>query len=208
MINVNCQSSIKIKESKILYFDPLKMNEVDTSDKADIIFITHPHYDHFDINDIKLIKKDSTKIVGPKDILDKCIDIFDKDNIIIIEPNNTITIDNIKITTVPAYNLNKNFHKKEYNWLGYVIELDNKKYYIAGDTDYIEENTNIDCDIAFIPIGGVYTMDHKEAADFVNKLKPKQVVPIHYGMIVGTYNDFLHFKESVNVEVLELIEVN
>ncbi len=208
MINVNCQSSIKIKESKILYFDPLKMNEVDTSDKADIIFITHPHYDHFDINDIKLIKKDSTKIVGPKDILDKCIGIFDKDNIIIIEPNNTITIDNIKITTVPAYNLNKNFHKKEYNWLGYVIELDNKKYYIAGDTDYIEENTNIDCDIAFIPIGGVYTMDHKEAADFVNKLKPKQVVPIHYGMIVGTYNDFLHFKESVNVEVLELIEVN
>lgn len=208
MINVNCQSSIKIKESKILYFDPLKMNEVDTSDKADFIFITHPHYDHFDINDIKLIKKDSTKIVGPKDILDKCIDIFDKDNIIIIEPNNTITIDNIKITTVPAYNLNKNFHKKEYNWLGYVIELDNKKYYIAGDTDYIEENTNIDCDIAFIPIGGVYTMDHKEAADFVNKLKPKQVVPIHYGMIVGTYNDFLHFKESVNVEVLELIEVN
>ena len=208
MINVNCQSSIKIKESKILYFDPLKMNEVDTSDKADIIFITHPHYDHFDINDIKLIKKDSTKIVGPKDILDKCIGIFDKDNIIIIEPNNTITIDNIKITTVPAYNLNKNFHKKEYNWLGYVIELDNKKYYIAGDTDYIEENTNIDCDIAFIPIGGVYTMDHKEAADFINKLKPKQVVPIHYGMIVGTYNDFLHFKESVNVEVLELIEVN
>lgn len=208
MINVNCQSSIKIKESKILYFDPLKMNEVDTSDKADFIFITHPHYDHFDINDIKLIKKDSTKIVGPKDILDKCIGIFDKDNIIIIEPNNTITIDNIKITTVPAYNLNKNFHKKEYNWLGYVIELDNKKYYIAGDTDYIEENTNIDCDIAFIPIGGVYTMDHKEAADFVNKLKPKQVVPIHYGMIVGTYNDFLHFKESVNVEVLELIEVN
>ncbi len=208
MINVNCQSSIKIKESKILYFDPLKMNEVDTSDKADFIFITHPHYDHFDINDIKLIKKDSTKIVGPKDILDKCIGIFDKDNIIIIEPNNTITIDNIKITTIPAYNLNKNFHKKEYNWLGYVIELDNKKYYVAGDTDYIEENTNIDCDIAFIPIGGVYTMDHKEAADFVNKLKPKQVVPIHYGMIVGTYNDFLHFKESVNVEVLELIEVN
>ncbi len=99
----------------------------------------------------------------------------------------------IEFTTVPAYNTNKQFHPKENEWVGYIIEIKGIKYYIAGDTDITEENKKVKCDVAFVPVGGTYTMNFKEAAYLINEIKPKIAVPIHYGGIVGTNQDATNF---------------
>ena len=199
MITVNCQSSIKLTGEKIIYFDPLKVEE--THD-ADYILITHTHWDHFSKEDILKIKKESTIIIGPSDILEESLEMgFPKENIITVVPYEERKIENIKIKTVPAYNKDKNFHPKSNNWIGYVITIDNTIYYIMGDTDALEENENIKCDYLFIPIGGTYTMDKEEAADFTNKIDPKVVIPIHYGLVVGTKQDLEEFKIKVNQNI-------
>ena len=115
-------------------------------------------------------------------------------------PNKNYYIDNITIKTIPAYNINKQFHQKENNWVGYLIVLNDTTYYIAGDTDLTEEIQKVKCDVAFVPVGGTYTMTAPEAAELVNIIKPKVAVPIHYGSIVGTKQDAEKFKENVNSE--------
>ena len=181
-IKINCHSSISIKyNNHIIYIDPY-MIEKETND-ADYIFITHSHYDHLSIEDIKKVCKEDTKYVIPKNDIDK-LTYISKDKIMGVLPNNKYTIDDIEFSTVPSYNTNKQFHKKEYNWVGYIFYLD-YVYYIAGDTDITEENKQVKCDIALVPIGGTYTMDPKEAAELINTIKPKVAVPIHYGTIVG-----------------------
>ncbi len=206
MITVNCQSSIKITGKKVIYFDPLKLESKEKD--ADFIFITHTHWDHFSKDDILKIKNEGTKIIGPRDILEDCLKLgFKENNIITVVPNERKIIENISFKTVPAYNKIKNFHPKQNNWVGYVITINQVTYYIMGDTDALEENQNINCDIVFSPIGGKYTMDSKEAAQFINILNPKKVIPIHYGLIVGTKNDLEEFKKLVNdsIEVEEKI---
>ena len=205
MLTVNCQSSIKITEEKVFYFDPLKVNEMYD---ADYIFITHTHWDHFSKEDIVKIKKEDTKIIGPKDIKEEAITLgFLEKNMYMIEPYQELSFESVKIKTVPAYNKEKPFHPKENNWVGYVITINNTIYYITGDTDALKENESIDCDVLFVPIGGTYTMNKKEAAEFTNKLNPKTVIPIHYGLVVGTKEDINWFKLNVNnqIKVKELI---
>ena len=199
MIKVNCQSSIKLIGNQVIYFDPIKVEE---KHDADYIFITHPHWDHFSKEDILKIKKEDTKIIGPFDIEKELEElVFPKENIFLVVPNQSIVIDALSIKTVPAYNLNKEFHKKENEWLGYVVDFENTKYYIPGDTDILEENRSIQCDIAFIPIGGTYTMTAKEAAEFINTIKPKKVIPIHYNMVVGTKEDEQEFINNVDSSI-------
>ena len=155
-----------------------------------------------------LRKNEGTKIIGPRDILEDCLKLgFKENNIITVVPNERKIIENISFKTVPAYNKIKNFHPKQNNWVGYVITINQVTYYIMGDTDALEENQNINCDIVFSPIGGKYTMDSKEAAQFINILNPKKVIPIHYGLIVGTKNNLEEFKKLVNdsIEVEEKI---
>ena len=102
-------------------------------------------------------------------------------------------VQEIKFGTVPAYNTNKTFHPKENDWIGYIITLDGIRYYIAGDTDITEENRKVKCDVAFVPVGGTYTMDFKEAAQLINEIQPKIAVPIHYGSVVGKVQDAVDF---------------
>ena len=199
-IKVLCHSSIKFEKGQIIYFDPYNINE--NYNDADVIFITHSHYDHFSEEDILKVKKETTKIVVPEDLYDRSLELgFTENNILVVTPNMEYEVSNIKFKTIPAYNINKNFHPKANNWVGYLITLDNVVYYIAGDTDITEENKKIKCDVAFVPIGGTYTMTAKEAASLVNEIKPKVVVPIHYGLIVGTKEDAEIFKESLNKNI-------
>lgn len=193
MIEINTQSSIKIDN---IYFDPFRINNK-TSD-AKLIFITHSHYDHFDLNSIDNIINDETIIIIPND--KELINKLKKYNTLIVEPNNEYEIKSIKFKTIPSYNTNKPFHKKEYDWVGYLVDLD-KKYYIMGDTDIIEEAKTVKCDHLFIPIGGTYTMDYKEAAKLTNIIKPKVVTPIHYGSIVGSKEDENKFQKLINEEI-------
>ena len=202
-ILVNTQSSIRISLDIILYFDPYKINE--EKHDADIIFITHDHYDHFDIDSINNVKNDNTVVVAPASMRNDVDNIFFNDYIY-LNPYDEINIDNIIVSTVPSYNINKSFHPKSNNWLGYIVTYNNIKYYIAGDTDKTSDNEKVNCDIAFIPIGGTYTMNVDEAVELVKIINPKVVIPIHYGSIVGNKNDGKKLKEKLNSYSVEVIE--
>ena len=193
-IEVFKHSSIKFNKEKVIYFDPFKIDE--NYNDADIIMITHEHFDHYSEEDILKVKKEDTIIVVPESMKKNPLQLnFKPENIIGVGPNNSYSINGLKFETIPAYNTNKNFHPKSNNWVGYIIYLDGFKYYIAGDTDETEENRNLKVDVAFVPIGGTYTMNYKEAAKLVNEMKPKMVVPIHYGEIVGSKENAQNFKE-------------
>lgn len=199
-IEVLCHSSIRINKEKVIYIDPFKINK--NYNDADIIFITHDHYDHYSEEDIDKVIKEDTTIVISKDLLKKLLKKgINKNAIIVAEPNKEYETQGIKFNTIPAYNINKKFHPKENNWLGYIITINNVKYYVAGDTDITDENRKVKCDVAFVPVGGTYTMDFKEAARLINEIKPKIAVPIHYGSIVGTEQDARNFINLLNSEI-------
>ena len=191
-IEVLKHSSIRINKEKIIYIDPFEINK--NYNDADIIFITHDHYDHYSEEDIDKVIGENTTIVIPEELLTKLLKKgIQKSAIITVEPNKEYMIQGIKFETIPAYNTNKAFHPKENEWVGYVIEIQGIRYYIAGDTDITEENKKVKCDIAFVPVGGTYTMDFKEAAQLINEIQPKIAVPIHYGSVVGTEQDAIDF---------------
>ena len=199
-IEVLCHSSIKINKGIIIYFDPFKIEK--NYNDADIIFITHDHYDHYSEEDIDKVIKNNTIIVSPVDLLEKLLNKgLKKENIISVKPYEDYNIRNLKFSTIPAYNTNKQFHPRKNNWVGYLIELEGITYYIAGDTDITEDNKKIKCDVAFVPIGGTFTMNYQEASELINTIKPKIVVPIHYGSIVGTKEDAINFKKLINPEI-------
>lgn len=196
-INVFKHNSIKIINNNLnIYIDPFQIDN-QTND-ADIIFITHSHYDHFSIEDIVKIKNSNTKIVSTKDTYNELIKYFDKNNILIVEPNNNYNVRGLKFNTVRAYNVNKEFHSIDKNWVGYIITIDNLNYYVMGDTDINNDVLNIKCDVLFVPIGGTYTMDYKDAANYTNIVNPKVVIPTHYGLIVGDKDLGVKFKSLLN----------
>ena len=199
-IEVLNHSCVKFKFEKIIYVDPFKL-KAEYKD-ADIILITHEHFDHYSEEDIEKVKKETTKIVITQDLKQRVKSYgFKEENIIVVKPNETYEVEKIKIETLPAYNVGKKFHPKENGWVGYIIENEGKKYYIAGDTDITEENQKIKCDIALVPVGGTYTMDYKEAATLVNIIKPKIAIPIHYGSIIGTVEDAENFLKLLSDEI-------
>ncbi|MGQ9617529.1 MAG: MBL fold metallo-hydrolase [Candidatus Aminicenantia bacterium] len=192
-------AAVMVKTEKTIYFDPYELPT--NAEKADIILITHEHYDHFSSDDIKKIQKENTIFVSTPDVIAKI-----KGEKREIFPGKTIEISGIKITAVPAYNINKRFHPKERNWVGYVVEIEGVRIYHAGDTDFIPEMKRLGkIDIAFLPVGGTFTMDAKEAAEAANAISPSVAVPIHWGSIVGSEKDAEEFKKNckVNVKVLQ-----
>lgn len=180
----------------ICYTDPYDLMEI--KNDADIIFITHGHYDHYSIKDIFKVGKDSTIFVIPETVETPELD---EECIIRVKPNNSYEVKGLKFRTIPAYNVGKQFHKKEYEWVGYILDDNEVKYYVAGDTDVTEENTKIKCDVAFVPVGGTYTMTCEEAANLVNQIKPQIAMPIHYGKVVGSIKDAKKFEELLNEEI-------
>ena len=199
-IEVLCHSSIKITKGVIIYFDPFKIKK--EYHDADLIFITHSHYDHFSPEDINKVRKEGTIIIATEDLLDKLLTLgFTKESIIIVKQNENFNVKDINFKTIPAYNTNKNFHPKENNWVGYLLTLDNTTYYIAGDTDITKENRKVKCDVAFVPVGGTYTMTVEEAAKLINEIKPKIAIPTHYGEIVGDTSDKERFVKLINTDI-------
>lgn len=206
-IEVLCHSCIRINKEKVIYFDPFKIEK--NYNDADVIFITHDHYDHYSEEDIEKVEKNNTVIVAPEELLTKLLRRgFDRENIVLVEPNESYTVEGIKFETVPSYNIDKQFHPRANDWVGYIIELGGVRYYIAGDTDITVEAKQVKCDVAFVPVGGTYTMDYKEAAELVNTIKPEIAVPIHYGSIVGEKQDAEEFGKMLeeNIRCEELLK--
>ena len=199
--------------NKIYYVDPFDLKPAEL-EKADLVFITHAHPDHFSPPDLEKILTNTTLVIAPPDILEQ-IDI-DEDLKFAVEPNKSYEIKGFKFQTIPAYNIHPeklNFHPKANNCVGYIFELNGKKIYHAGDTDFIPEMRNLqtlNLDVAMLPIGGKFTMSAEEAAEAANAIAAKITVPMHYRRLNPESHQTLEekFKQLVtNSEVVVLEEL-
>ncbi|MCR4744247.1 MAG: MBL fold metallo-hydrolase [Lachnospiraceae bacterium] len=204
-IDVFTQNSIRIRtDDKKIYIDPFQMKE--SPSDADFILITHDHYDHFSPEDIEKVTNGKSVLVVPEKMSEKAEEVKKLvGKIVTVRADNSYDIDGLSFVTIPAYNLLKPFHSKSAGWIGYILNLDGKRIYIAGDTDATKEAKSVKCDIALVPIGGTYTMDPKKAAELINIIRPETAIPVHYGTIVGNPKDADKFIEyvdnSINVEI-------
>lgn len=203
-ITINYHASIKLeKQGKIIYFDPFKIKEA--KNDADYVFVTHSHYDHYSEDDVKKVMNDNTKFVVTSDLESKIKAlVVSSDNVLVVYPNEKHTIDDFSFEVISAYNTNKAYHKKSYNWVGYVIDLDGVKYYDVGDSDVTDEFKSVSCDVIFVPVGGTYTMTDSEAASAVNEMKPKYAIPVHYGE-VGSNANAENFVNGLNDDITGVI---
>jgi len=200
-IDVFIQNSIRIRTEKgNIYVDPFRMRE--EPHDAVFVLITHDHYDHFSPEDIAKVACDDTVMVVPEKMSGKATEVqtYVKE-IQTVTPGITATIDWLDIETVPAYNKLKPFHPKSAGWVGYILIVEGKRIYIAGDTDATSDAESVKCDVALVPIGGTYTMDAKAAAGLVNTIKPSVAIPVHYGDIVGKPEDADTFAKLVDDNV-------
>jgi len=194
----------KIKNNKTIYIDPFNIKD---EEKADLIFVTHEHYDHCSLKDIKKISTSKTIVVAPE----SCKTQLSGMKIKFIKPGDKIVVDEIEVEAVPAYNINKFrapgevFHPKEEEKVGYIINFSGVKIYHAGDTDLIQEMKNIQVDIALLPVSGTYVMTAEEAAEATKIIKAEIAIPMHYGSIVGSEKDAEKFKKlaACKVEILK-----
>ncbi len=195
-ISINCQSSIKISDGLTIYFDPYDIKE--KINNADYIFITHSHWDHFDLDSINNLVNEKTIIIGPSSVIEKLDSSY---KTLEVKPENIYNLNNISFMTVPAYNIDKEYHPKDAGYVGYIVTLNNVTYYIAGDTDVLDELKVIKADVIFLPVGGTYTMTKEEAVELANTIKPKYAIPIHYGLAVGDELDAKYFVNNIDKEI-------
>ena len=196
-IEVFIQNSIRIRSRVgVIYIDPFQMKE--EPKEADFVLITHDHYDHFSPEDIGKVSKADTILVVPEKMAAKAQEVSGMvRKIETVKPSVYREMGGLEFETVPAYNTLKPFHPKSAEWVGYILRIDGKRIYIAGDTDATKEAKAVKCDIALVPIGGTYTMDAKKAAELINTIRPDVAIPVHYGHIVGKPGDGEIFAENV-----------
>jgi L-ascorbate metabolism protein UlaG (beta-lactamase superfamily) len=186
---------------RTIYIDPWGTGE--DAPPADLILITHAHSDHFRPDEIAKLRTERTKLVAPHDVAaDLTGDVTP------VAPGESHEAAGVKFTTVPAYNTRPEalkFHPKANRWVGYVLDLGGVSYYHAGDTDHAPELNDVTADVAFLPIGGHFTMDAVAAGGLAKAIAPHVAVPIHFGFVVGSPSDGNRFNDAaapVRVEIL------
>ncbi len=200
-IEVFTQSSIRIRNGEqTIYLDPFKMTE--EPHDADLIMITHDHFDHFSPEDIRKIAKETTVLVVPLKMADKAkSEAGFVSRIETVVPATAYEIEGLAFETIPAYNNLKPFHPRLAGWVGYILSVKGRRIYVAGDTDFTKDNEKVRCDVALVPIGGTYTMDAAKAAQLINTIKPAVTIPTHYGSVVGKIEDADVFASKVSRDV-------
>jgi len=190
-----------------MYIDPYKLsNKYENIFDADIVLITHNHFDHLSIEDLKNIINERTVIVSAQECLSQLKSLKVKD-LIGIDPRNNEKLDDLVVEAVPAYNVNKDFHPKDDKKIGFIIKFGNDRIYHTGDSDIIPEMKDTKPTIVLIPVSGTYVMTAEEASKAVNELiNPKIAIPMHYGTIVGNKEDAIRFSELVTVCETKILE--
>lgn len=187
-----------IKESDLtVYIDPYVLPDmINFEEQADILLITHEHFDHCNPESIRKVRKGYATTLIPENITLE----FKGDARRIREGDilrDHLSIMGINIEVLPAYNIDKQYHPKG-EGVGYLIEIGGVRIYHTGDTDFIPEMKDVSADVVLVPIGGTYTMDETEAADAIAVISPRVAIPMHYNYVEGTEGDPEKFKQLVN----------
>ena len=188
-------------EERTVYLDPWGTG--DDPPPADLILITHAHFDHFQPEEIEKLRREGTELVAPYDVANELSGAVTP-----VRPGETLEVAGVRLTTVPAYNTREEalgFHPRANDWVGYVVELGGTSYYHAGDTDEVPELREIRTDVAFLPIGGHFTMDWRAAAGLAKAIEPKVAVPIHYGFVICSPSDGVRFRDAASPVPVELL---
>jgi len=199
--------TFRIQGSKVIYTDPFKVTK---ADEADIVLISHEHFDHLSLEDLQKVTSTRTTLVASESCKGELKKVKAKE-MKFLEPGGKLTVGKVEIEAVPAYNVNKFrapgqvFHPKADKKLGFVFVMDGTRVYFAGDTDVIPEMQSIKCDIALLPVSGTYVMTVEEAVEAAEAIKPKIAVPMHYAAIVGSDADAQRFKSLVKNCQVEII---
>lgn len=172
-----------------VYIDPWKVGG--GLPKADLILITHEHYDHYSQEDIGLLSDRNTRVLAPGR-LPLVTDL--------ISPGQSLSFEDVTVKAVPAYNIDKKFHPKSNGWVGYIVGMGGRRIYHTGDSDNIPEMVDLDVDAALIPVGGTYTMNEEEAAEAARAMRVRTVIPIHFGDIVGTRENAERFSRIAETD--------
>jgi len=188
----------RIDAGKTVYLDPY---QIEGGPVADVILITHEHFDHCSPEDVAKIQGPETVIVTEKDSAKKLTG-----DVRVVKPGDTVDLGDLKIEVVPSYNTDKDFHPKKNRWLGFIVEIEGVKVYHAGDADFIPEMKDLEVDIALLPVSGTYVMTADQAVKAALAINPKLAIPMHYGAIVGDVQDALNFEKALagKVDVLVL----
>lgn len=199
--------TFRIAGSKVIYTDPYKVSK---RDEADIVLLSHEHFDHLSLEDLNKVIFPGTTIVASPLCKDGLKSVKVKETTF-LDPGGKFSVGKVEIEALPAYNLNKFrepghvFHPKEGKGLSFVFQMDGTRVYYAGDTDFIPEMKSVKCDVALLPVSGTYVMTAEEAAEAAAAINPKIAVPMHFGAIVGSDADAKKFKSLVKNCQVEII---
>ncbi len=191
-------ATFRIDGEKVVYIDPW---EFDGGPKADIVLVSHDHFDHCSREDVDKVAGPDTVVVTTADCAPKFSDAYE---VVVLKPGASTKVEGVPIEGVPAYNPAKKFHPRSNDWLGFVITMNGKRYYYVGDSDVTPEMKAVKADVIMVPVGGTYTMDAQEAAEAVSQMDVQVAVPYHWGKIVGSLDDANTFQERCDKEVVIL----
>ncbi len=191
---------------KTIFLDPFNLPD-DYNQKADLVLISHAHFDHLAPDDLKKVADKDTPIYGPETEVMPKLKELGYTNLHTVKPGDKLNIGGIDIEVWPAYNIRKTqFHPKENNWVAYLLIMDGKRIYISSDTERIPEMKEVHADVTFMTLGQVYTMDSvEEAVDAVLDTGAKLAIPVHYGMYEGKAEDAEHFCQLLEQKGVETL---
>ena len=205
-ITLNTHASVRIEwDGEVYYVDPYQI--ADEPHDAGFILLTHDHFDHFEPASMEKLMSEYTLIVCPESMQDAVMEAFPEADLLTVVPGEFYEDGPLEVDTVPAYNVDKDFHPEENGWVGYIFHLGDFRVYVAGDTDDTDEARDVSADVALVPIGGTYTMSPEEAAELINEMAPEVVIPYHYGSVAGSPDDADKFAALVDAGTQVVIKL-